>query len=44
MLALYYSYITEHVNLLYIDGQKYVKPEEVKKVEKPKVEEKKEVK
>lgn len=43
MLAIYYSYITEHIPLAYFDGQKYVKVEEVKK-EEPKVEEKKEEK
>lgn len=43
MLTIYYSYITEHIHLAYIDGEKYVKVEEVKK-EEPKVEEKKEVK
>jgi hypothetical protein len=43
MLAIYYSYITDHIGLAYIDGNKYVKAEEVKK-EEPKVEEKKEVK
>lgn len=36
MLAIYYSYITEHISLAYIDGNKYVKIEEVKK-EEPKV-------
>lgn len=43
MLAIYHSYITDHISLAYIDGNKYVKEEEVKK-EEPKVEEKKEVK
>lgn len=43
MLAIYYSYITEHIPLAYFDGQKYVKVEEVKK-EEPKIEEKKEEK
>jgi hypothetical protein len=43
MLAIYYTYITEHIQLAYMDGEKYVKPEEIKK-EEPKVEEKKEVK
>lgn len=36
MLAIYYNYITEHIHLGYIDGNKYVKVEEVKK-EEPKV-------
>lgn len=43
ILNIYYSYITDHIQLGYIDGVKYVKVEEVKK-EEPKVEEKKEVK
>jgi hypothetical protein len=43
MLALYYSYITDNVVLMYMDGLKYVKQEEIK-VEEPKIEEKKEVK
>ena len=30
MLAIYYSYITDHISLAYIDGEKYAK-EEVKK-------------
>ncbi len=25
MLAIYYSYLTEHIHLAYIDGVKYVK-------------------
>jgi len=37
MLNIYYSYITDHIQLGYIDGLKYVKAEEVKK-EEPKVE------
>jgi hypothetical protein len=31
MLAIYYSYITDHIQLANIDGEKYVKVEEVKK-------------
>jgi hypothetical protein len=37
MLSIYYSYITDHIQLGFIDGIKYVKIEEVKK-EEPKVE------
>lgn len=37
MLNIYYSYITDHIQLAYIDGVKYVKVEQVVK-EQPKVE------
>jgi hypothetical protein len=37
MLRIYYSYITDHIELGYIDGEKYVKEVPVK-LEPPKVE------